>query len=119
VFCAEKSTQSIEEKKIYFLLNTIEASSVTFIRNGKEHTAGEAKKHLENKMNYARRAFWLFGPKADITVENFITKIASKSSQSDQEYKVRLRNGEMMTTNEWLRKKLKTFNQTRSRPVKK
>ncbi len=79
------------------------------MRNSKEHSGKEAREHLENKMNYARRAFWLFGPKADITVENFINKIASSSSTSGKEYKVRLKDGSVMTTNEWLRLKLKSY----------
>ena len=111
--------QIIEERRIQYLLGSIEKSSVVFIRNGKEHTGKEAKEHLENKMNYARRAYWLFGPKADITVENFISKIASKSSSSNIDYQVRLKNGKVMTTNEWLREQLKSFSQTHSLPSKK
>ena len=110
---------ALQEAQINFLLNEIEKSDIVFMRNGDEHNGKKARKHLENKMNYARRAFWLFGPKIDITVENFIEKIASRSSSSDKEYQVRLKTGVVMSTNQWLRQKLKEFNKTHERPLKK
>jgi hypothetical protein len=101
--------QNADESKIQFLLKSVENSKIIFLRNSKEHSGKEAREHLENKMNYARRAFWIFGPKADITVENFINKIASSSSTSGKEYRVRLKDGSIMTTNKWLRLKLKSY----------
>jgi len=117
--CFAEAEASIEEQKIQFLLDSVEKSEVIFIRNAKEHTAAEARKHLENKMNYARRAFWLFGPKVDITVENFITKIASSSSTSKKEYQVKLKDGTLMKTSLWLRQRLKDFKQNSPVPSKK
>ncbi len=116
---AEQSNQKLEEEKINFLLSTIKESKVVFLRNGDEHSGKKASKHLQNKMNYARRAFWLFGPKTDLTVDNFINKIASRSSTTKKEYHVRLEDGSMITTGTWLKAKLKEFNKTHSPPSKK
>jgi hypothetical protein len=117
--CFAQDGASLEESKIQFLLNSIEKSKVVFIRNGEEHTGPEARKHLEKKMNYARKAFWLFGPKTDLTVMNFISKVASSSSMSKKKYQVRLRDGTLMTTGQWLRALLKKFNQNPPKPLKK
>jgi len=98
-----------DEKKIEFLLKKIEDSKAIFIRNGEEHPAKKAKSHLEQKMKMATKMFWFFGPSKKITVEEFITKIASSSSTTGEIYKIRLKNGKIYSTEEWLRLKLKEY----------
>lgn len=100
---------TIEEQKIQFLLKEINSSKAVFLRNGSEHTAIEASEHLEGKMNRAKSMFWFFGPKKKFSCQEFIDKIASKSSTSGEDYKMKLSDGKIITTKEWLEEKLKSF----------
>ncbi len=70
-----------ENEEIDYLLSYLGDSGCTFIRNGDEHQAKEAKEHLEMKYNYAKQRIK--------TAEDFIEKIASKSSLSKKQYQVR------------------------------
>lgn len=70
-----------ENEEIEYLLSYTAASNCIFIRNGKEHPATEAREHLEMKYNHVKRHIK--------TAEDFIDKIASKSSLSRKEYAIR------------------------------
>ena len=98
-----------EDAKIYFLINKVKLSKATFLRNGSEHNCVEAADHLETKMKRARRTFGFFGSLKPIKVETFIDKIASESSMSGKPYKIRLKNGKVVKTKDWLYKQLKLF----------
>ncbi len=80
--------------KIEFLLNSIAESELTFIRNGEDHTGVEAAKHFRAKMQSANQPI--------TSVDAFIEQIASKSSSSDEPYRVRFSDGEEMDTGPWL-----------------
>ena len=69
-----------ENEEIDYLLTHLAESGCTFIRNGDEHEAKEARDHLEMKYNHARKRIK--------TAEDFINKIASKSSLSRKPYVV-------------------------------
>ena len=107
-----------EVTAIHYLLEEVGKSKVVFIRNGKEHSAKEAKEHLAYKMKMARRMFWFFGPKKNVTVQEFIEKIASRSSSSGKEYSVRLTDGKTLSTGDWLRAMLSKSLKTGDKPTK-
>jgi uncharacterized protein DUF5329 len=82
-----------DNEEIDFLLTSLAESGCTFIRNGDEHEAGEARDHLEMKYNHAKRRIK--------TAEDFIDKIASKSSLSRKPYIVHC-GEEKIGSKQWL-----------------
>lgn len=97
----------LEQARIEFLLQTIEQSNATFIRNGSEYNAHEAADHLRQKLDMA------IGGSSDeekdsFTAELFIEKIASKSMLSGKPYYIRL-NGQTFQAGPWLLEKLGNF----------
>jgi hypothetical protein len=92
-----------EREKIEQLLSSIEAdSSVVFIRNDAEHSATEAAEHLRAKWSAA----------GDInSADEFIEKIASKSSLSGEPYRVCLPDGTVVSAGDYLRGKLRELEQ--------
>lgn len=99
----------VEDAKINFLIQQIKTSQAVFIRNGDEHTAEEAADHLETKMKRARRTFGFFGSMKPIRVETFINKIASHSSMSGKPYQIKLPDGKVTGTGDWLKLELKKY----------
>jgi hypothetical protein len=83
-----------ENKEIEYLLSFVAASGCVFIRNGSEHEAKEAAEHLQMKYNYVRNRIK--------TADDFIGKIATKSSITRRKYKVRCA-GEEFLTEKWLK----------------
>lgn len=69
------------DAEIDYLLATVASSSCTFIRNGKEHKASDARDHLQMKRRRGKRYF-------DST-EEFIERLASKSSWTGKPYRIR------------------------------
>ena len=67
-----------EDNEIAFLLSYIAGSDCIFIRNGDEHQAKDASEHLEMKYNHAKDRIK--------SAEDFIDKIATKSSFSGKPY---------------------------------
>jgi uncharacterized protein DUF5329 len=89
----------IEHAKIERLLSAIEAAEGdVFIRNGAEHTAKDAAEHLRTK--------WKAAGSKIATAEQFIDEIASKSSLSDEPYRVRQADGTEVTAKDYLLNKL-------------
>lgn len=75
---ADDATMNAE---IDFLLEAVAESSCVFVRNGKEHAAPDAKKHLQTKRKRGRKYF--------DTAEEFIDRLASRSSFSGKDYMIR------------------------------
>ena len=88
-----------EKKKIQLLLDKVEKSGLTFIRNGSKHTSAAARKHLEMKMNKS----WV----TINTAEKFIKYIATKSSFSGNLYMIQLKNGTKIKSADWLKARLR------------
>jgi len=82
-----------ERDRIEALLRKVAAADIVCIRNGKEHTSAEAARHLRRK--------W---PAEIKTLEEFIDRIASRSSLSGKPYRIRLRDGTVLEAREWLRR---------------
>jgi hypothetical protein len=81
-----------ENREIDFLLSFVATSDCIFIRNGEEHPNLKASKHLAKKYNYAKSRIK--------TAEDFIAKIASKSSISKKPYHVRCE-GKTLLAKQW------------------
>ena len=89
-----------EDEKIERLIRSIaDLKDATFIRNGDEHTAAEAADHLRTK--------WQRGKKHVKTADDFIEKIASKSSISGKPYTIRFKDGKEVESGTYLRDELK------------
>ena len=89
-----------EDEKIERLIRSIaDLKDATFIRNGDEHTAAEAAGHLRTK--------WQRGKKHVKTADDFIEKIASKSSISGKPYTIRFKDGKEVESGTYLRDELK------------
>lgn len=86
--------------EIEFLLERVGESDYVFIRNGAEHTGTEASTHMRRKYEH-------FAGKGDIvTVEDFIDLAGTKSLMSGRPYTVRLPDGSVIPTADWLRAEL-------------
>jgi hypothetical protein len=87
-----------EQQKIERLIEIVRNSEGTkFIRNGAEHTPEQAADHLRSKWQAAGQI---------ATAEQFIDKIASKSSLSGEPYKIRRADGTLVPAGDFLRERL-------------
>jgi hypothetical protein len=86
------------EKEIEHLMRYIQDSNCKFIRNGKEHSSAEASQHILKKYNYFK----------DIisTTEDFIEFCASKSTVSNQPYRIACPGQALAESEAWLRREL-------------
>lgn len=89
------------DEEIDFLIQSVADSQCTFIRNGREHDAGAARDHLQMKRERGRRHY-------DST-EEFIERIASRSSWSGKDYWIRCGDAEPETARDWFLSRLKVF----------
>jgi hypothetical protein len=89
------SAGPIEE--ITELLNFIEQTECTFVRNGKQYDSIAARQHIEKKYEYYKKKIK--------TAEDFIQYSATKSSLTGKYYKV-LCNGVRMNSSDWLKDEL-------------
>ncbi len=89
------------DDEIDYLLKEVARSGCTFIRNGKRHSARDASAHLKSK--------WRHNAHLIDSTEEFIEKIASKSSISGKPYRIRCRGQTEQTTGEWLSRLLEIY----------
>jgi hypothetical protein len=87
--------------EIDYLLAAIGSSDCTFIRNGSRYDAEDAEAHL--RMKYKR------GKRYASTTENFIERLASKSSMSRKPYFIECGNAEKVESGIWLELRLEEF----------
>jgi len=90
-----------EREKIEILINKIENSNFTFIRNNKNHTAKEAARHLRMKLKNAQES-WFAPKKSQWSARMFIERIASKSSFTGNKYVIKLKSNETIYSKDWL-----------------
>ena len=86
---------------IEYLLTALGQSDCTFIRNGKEHSATEAESHL--RMKYER------GRKYADNADQFIDRLASKSSWSGKPYYIQCPGEDQQQTSAWLTQRLAQY----------
>lgn len=99
-----------EKEKIDYLLKEVSESKVIFIRNGSTHPPKDAAKHLERKLKSALSS-WFTPSKEKWTAKLFIEKVASKSSLSGKEYKIKRTDGSIVKAKVWLNEKLNKYQQ--------
>lgn len=90
--------------EIDYILDTVEASDCTFIRNGKEHEADSARSHLELKRRRGKKYFE--------TAEEFIDRLASSSSWSGKPYHIRC-GEEQVLAKDWFMNVLQDYRASR------
>jgi hypothetical protein len=89
-----------EAQRIQYLIRSVEQlSNAKFIRNGSAHDAPAAAEHLRLKLRRAQG-------RCD-TADDFIRLCASKSTVSGQPYQIRFADGSLLTSEAFLRLKLK------------
>lgn len=88
------------ESEINHLLNYVEKSSCSFIRNGSAHSGPDARDHIVKKYNY-------FKDRINST-EQFIEYAATKSTMSGKRYKVLCDSKEYLTA-QWLNDELQKY----------
>jgi hypothetical protein len=93
---------------IQYLLSSVEHSDLTFIRNGKSYSPKEAAAHLRAKYDYFKGEI--------VTPEDFIRLAASKSELSGKPYQVETRDGQRVTSAEWLLRVLAEYRATQDSP---
>lgn len=95
--CAEEMT---EQSKIEALIQSVESmSDATFVRNGSEYNAKNAAKFLRGKWDAQRK---------DIhTVNDFIDKVATRSSTTGQPYLIRSKGAAETPCADFLKAQLK------------
>lgn len=87
------------DEEIRHLLDAVERSQCTFIRNEREYPAVEARAHIEMKYNHVRRRV--------ASAEDFIELAASKSSITGRPYFVDCRNEPRQKARDWLLRRLR------------
>lgn len=88
------------EQEIQHLFEFISQSDCIFIRNNTEYPAKEARDHMQTKYDYAKR--WVG------SAEQFIDRIATKSSISGNRYQIRCQ-GKLLYTDKWLKQELARY----------
>lgn len=94
------------EREIAYLLNYIQESGCTFLRNGVESSAVGARNHVQRKFNAVEDRVR--------SAEDFIQLAASKSTVSGEPYRAHC-GGHDMLTGEWLMQELARY---RGRPAR-
>ena len=82
------------DKTIAYLLQRVAKSNLLFIRNGVIHKPAAAEAHMRRKYAY-------FKPEIK-TPEDFIRLCASKSTQTGRPYQVKLPDGRLLRTDQWM-----------------
>lgn len=88
------------EREIAHLLDYIQSSGCTFVRNGEAADAASARSHVARKYDYVRSRVH--------TAEDFIRLAATRSSVSGEPYRVRCAGGDAATA-DWLTQELARY----------
>jgi hypothetical protein len=88
------STAEDTDRAIEYLLDQVAGSDCTFIRNGQNYDAQQARAHLRSKYKYFKSQIQ--------TPEDFIRLAATKSEITGEPYQVRTRDGQVLTSAAWL-----------------
>lgn len=88
------------QQEIDVLLQFVEDSGCTFIRNGTNHASGDARVHLQKKLDYLKRKELV------ASTEDFIARAATQSSFSGEAYEVDCK-GQKLRSADWLNQELR------------
>ncbi len=97
----DNEKQANLDETIAYLLEFVRTSDVIFIRNGKDHSAEDAVKHIQKKYNHYKKKIK--------TPEDFIEKSATKSMMSGKLYQIKLKDGTVITCKDWLTAELERY----------
>ena len=88
------------DREVAHLIQFVQQSGCRFYRNGSWYPGEKAGQHMRLKFDYLEQ-------RGEITsAEDFITKAASRSSMSGEEYRVRCGNGADTPAGVWLKNEL-------------
>jgi hypothetical protein len=96
------------DAEIARLLDFVATSDCRMVRNGKLYAAPEARAHLERKLA------WLRDRDRVSSAEDFIERVASRSSLSGRAYAVRCQGRPEQPSGDWLRHELDRLRRARS-----
>jgi len=94
-----------EQDAINHLLQFVETSRCTFLRNGVEYDSKSAVNHIKEKYDYFKNQIR--------TAEDFIALAATKSELSGRPYFVRCEKAKEVPTATWLHEELQQYRKTR------
>lgn len=100
------ATDSDSNVEIDFLLGTVANSDCKFIRNGKTHSPADAVDHLQMKRRRGARYF--------TTAEEFIDRLASKSSWSGKPYLIQCQDQAAEPAGDWFTRHLLEYRSART-----
>ncbi|RYF62042.1 MAG: hypothetical protein EOO22_28325 [Comamonadaceae bacterium] len=94
-----------EDKLIQNLIQRVETHrDMVFLRNGEEHSAAEAARHMREKYDYFRSEI--------VTAEDFIQRCATRSEMTKTAYKIRLKtSGAVRSASDFMHEELKALRQ--------
>ncbi len=98
--CPAFADDTAMDAEIDFLLTSVAESDCIYIRNGKEHSGVAARDHLQMKRERGKKYY--------DTTEEFIERIASKSSWSGKPYRIRCGDTEE-DASAWFTRTLESF----------
>ena len=100
------ASDSATNDEIEYLIDAIGDSGCVFVRNGKRHDATEAEKHIRMKYRRARRHA--------STAEQFIKRLASKSSLSRKPYIMDCPGSDAVPSGDWLFERLTAYRESQN-----
>lgn len=105
-----QATPSASEQKLIdtLILRVSNMKTMTFMRNGDEHNAADAAKHMKAKFDHFKDEI--------VTAEDFIDRCASRSEMTGKAYQVKMPNGAVRDANEFLNAELRTLRKGSSKP---
>lgn len=92
------------DTEIDFLIQSVANSQCTFVRNGKEYSGADARDHLQLKRRNGKRYYK--------STEQFIDRIASKSSWTGKDYLINCDGKGTVTAHDWFTRALAEFRAT-------
>jgi len=95
------------DAEIDYLIESVAKSPCTFVRNGREHDAAAASGHLQMKRKRGKRYY--------DTTEEFIERIASRSSWTGKDYQIRCGDADPEPARDWFFSRLKVFREGEAR----
>ena len=94
VFADENAKDGDLEKKINWLIDRIEKSNLTFIRNDVEYNSKDAVAHLRKKYAHVKDKVH--------SIEDFVNYVASQSYTTGKPYLLKNEKGEVVKAKDWL-----------------
>ena len=103
------ATSATMDEEIDALLDAVITSDCIFVRNGKEYDVEDAVSHLQLKRKNGGRYFK--------TAEEFIKRIASKSSFSGRPYEIHCGEASEETAFDWFNARLEEIRRSEQNPL--